>query len=104
MKILLAALLLALTAADSVRLTSGPLPRGHGEIGRLVRGAAQARYCGSIGFIDLGSATDGPAYFFRRSDGRVLGRCGGFCRGPEARQRCRRECPPAGWRCGSPTR
>jgi hypothetical protein len=99
MKVLIAASIFVLAAADSVRPTVGPLPPGNTEIGRLVRSRAQARYCGAIGFIDLGAATDGPAYFFRRGDGRVIGRCGGFCRSPEGRQRCRRECPPAGWRC-----
>ena len=92
-------------AADPVRtaparLTVGPVPGGDTEIGRLVRGPAQARYCGGVGFIDLGSATDGPAYFFRRSDGRVLGRCGGYCWDPDQRARCARECPPPAWRCG----
>jgi hypothetical protein len=99
MKILIAASILVLASADTARPTPGPLPPGNTEIGRLVSGRAQAHYCGAIGFIDLGSATDGPAYFFRRGDGRVIGRCGGFCRGPEGRQRCRRECPPPGWRC-----
>jgi len=104
------ALLLALgacspLAADDAppaapRPTEGPLPGGSTEIGRLVRGPARARYCGDVGFIDLGSAVDGPAYFFRRSDGRVLGRCGGFCWAPEQRPRCARECPPREWTCG----
>ena len=100
MKRAIAVFLLVLTAADSpARLTIGPLPPADSEIGRLARGSTRAHYCGAIGFIDLGSATDGPAYFFRRGDGRVLGRCGGYCRSPEGRARCRRECPPPGWSC-----
>lgn len=107
MKLILAALPLLLVASDTLsatapspRATVGPLPPATTEIGRLVRGPAQARYCGGIGFVDLGAATDGPAYFFARSDGRVLGRCGGYCWDPDQRARCARECPPPGWRCG----
>jgi hypothetical protein len=82
-------------------LTEGPLPPGDTEIGRVVTNptVARARYCADIGLIDMGAVVDGPAYYFRRSDGVIIGRCGGFCMGEEIPGRCARECPPPGWQC-----
>ena len=85
----------ALTPAMS-RATVGPVPN-IGQIGAVTRGQGEARYCRGIGLIDLGSAVDGPAYYFRRSDGRIIGRCGGLCW--RQSERCRQECPPRGWDC-----
>lgn len=105
MKLALAALLLFLIASDSLaasrRPVPGPVPR-RGEIGELVHGRANALYCGNIGFIDLGSAVDGPSYFFRRNNGRIVGRCGGYRRTPEQRRTGPRECPPPSWTCRTP--
>lgn len=105
MKAATAALLLVLIASDSLaasrRPVPGPVPH-RGEIGALVQGRANALYCGNIGYVDLGAAVDGPAYYFRRSDGRVVGRCGGYRWNPDQRQTARRECPPPGWTCRTP--
>jgi hypothetical protein len=60
--------------------------------------APSARYCGAIGFVDLGSAEDGPAYYFRKSDGKIIGRCGGICMADPSGH-CKTDCPPAGWTC-----
>jgi hypothetical protein len=92
----------ALAPAAGRRTTVGPVPN-LGQIGDVTRGRGQARYCSGIGFIDLGSAVDGPSYFFRRSDGRIIGTCGGACWRQDQRERCRRECPPPGWSCRLPT-
>ncbi len=105
MKAAIAASLLVLVASDALaalrRAVPGPVPQ-RGEIGRLVHGRAQALYCGDIGFVDLGSAVDGPAYYFRRNDGRVVGRCGGYLRTPEGRRNGARSCPPRSWTCRTP--
>ena len=85
---------LASGAGDS--LVEGPLPSAQTEIGRVARGPAY--YCGDIGYVDMGAAVDGPAYFFRRRDGAIIGHCGGYCMG-DPEHRCARECPPPGWTC-----
>jgi hypothetical protein len=92
---------LALAPAAGQRAGVGPVPN-IGQIGGLTKGRGQARYCRGIGFIDLGSAVDGASYYFRRSDGQIIGACGGACWRQDQRDRCRRECPPAGWTCRSP--
>ena len=80
------------------RMTVGPLPQG--EIASLAPRTAEARYCGGVGYVDLGSAVDGPAYYFRRSDGKVLGHCGGYCM--MRNDECAHQCPPKSWTCGRP--
>lgn len=75
----------------------GALPTG-GNLPQGLRGRSRAYYCGDIGFVDAGSAVDGPAYYFRRQSGQVITVCGGACMGDM--DRCRRECPPTGWTCG----
>jgi hypothetical protein len=88
-------------------LSSGPeaipgeLPGEDTEIGARVSDFHPHKpyYCGGIGFIDLGSAVDGPAYYFRREDGVVIGHCGGACMIDTPEGRCARECPPAEWIC-----
>jgi len=98
-----AALLLTVACAslagEGRRPLEGPLPSRETEIGR-VAGGARAYYCGDIGFVDLGAAVDGPAYYFRRRDGVIVGHCGGIRR-PNPGQR---QCPPAGWTCSQPPR
>jgi hypothetical protein len=85
------------SAARNPALVEGPLPSRDTEIGRAARGPAH--YCGALGFVDMGAATDGPAYYFRRRDGVIVGHCGGYCMA-DFNHRCRSECPPAGWTCG----
>jgi hypothetical protein len=85
-------------AGGRTSLTEGPLPSRNTEIGRVAQGTAF--YCGSLGFVDLGSAVDGPSYYFRRHDGVIVGRCGGYCMA-DANHSCQRACPPAGWSCGN---
>jgi hypothetical protein len=84
-------------ALADVRIREGGLPARGTEIGDRVPANYRAFYCGGVGFVDAGAAVDGPSYYFRRSDGRILGACGGACwRNSE---RCRRQCPPAEWTC-----
>jgi len=83
-------------AGEGRRPVEGRLPSRDTEIGRLATG--RAYYCGDLGYVDMGSAVDGPAYYFRRRDGVIVGRCGGFRR-PDANHNAQRECPPAGWTC-----
>src|SRR3954452_25195950 len=60
-------------------LPLGAIPAGT-EIAQAIGShTPNARYCGPIGFVDLGSAEDGPAYYFRKSDGKIIGRCGAYC-------------------------
>ncbi|HEX8239579.1 MAG TPA: hypothetical protein VF574_07555 [Allosphingosinicella sp.] len=79
----------------------GQLPPEDTEIGWLVPNSDHYKvyYCGDIGFVDTGSAADKPAYYFRRKDGFVIGRCGGSCMIDMPPGRCARECPPPQWTC-----
>jgi hypothetical protein len=85
----------------------GPLPGRNTEIGRAsFRGSEawsphSALYCKGIGYLDMGSAADGPAYYFERSTGKIIGRCGGYCMSREAGTgvQCRTKCPPKEWTC-----
>ena len=43
------------------------------------------------------SAADGPAYYFERRSGKVLGYCGGYCM--MGGEKCARTCPPPEWTC-----
>ena len=82
-------------------LPLGPIPPDTeiaAAVGLASGGPVQARYCGGIGFVDLGSATDGPAYYFRKSDGHIVGACGGYCMADPSGH-CKTDCPPAGWTC-----
>ena len=84
--------------AASNAVSKGRLPGPHTEIGKLVGSrSVVAHYCGPIGYVDLGAELDGPAYYFRKTDGRVIARCGGYC---EADPRsCVGNCPPKSWKC-----
>jgi len=53
----------------------GPVPAG--EVKRTAPRAVRAQYCRGIGLVDMGSRVDGPAYYFTRSDGKIIGYCGG---------------------------
>jgi hypothetical protein len=75
----------------------GEPPKKDSEIGKLAKSCKLVRYCGKLGYVDCGSAVDGPAYYFERSSGRVLGYCGGYCMGGPCTN-----CSPAGWTCNSP--
>lgn len=91
------ALLLSLQGCSGQ--TTGDLPRRDTEIDRAAGRAKTATYCGNIGYLDLGSAVDGSAYFFDRRTGKIISTCGGACEfDPE--NRCKRECPPPAWTCG----
>ncbi|HEY0629847.1 MAG TPA: hypothetical protein VGD23_11025, partial [Sphingomicrobium sp.] len=61
-------LFLAVIAAIGVFEQSLPtrsLPGRGTEIDQLVGKRQPAHYCGGIGYVDLGAAVDGPAYYFR---------------------------------------
>ena len=75
----------------------GDLPAGITEIGQVARRCSPPRYCGPVGFVDCGSATDGPAYYFARESGKIIGYCGGYCMGDG--EKCRGKCPPPEWTC-----
>lgn len=85
-------------ASEGRRPIPGPLPSRDTEIGRLASG--RAYYCGDLGYVDMGAAVDGPAYYFRRRDGVVVGRCGGIRR-PDPAHENQRQCPPAAWTCSA---
>ena len=55
--------------------------------------------CNGIGFIDFGSATDGPSFYFRNSDKKKISVCGGACMLPRGDQVevCKKLCPPPEW-------
>lgn len=90
--------LLTLTACGGA--TVGPLPDRTTEIGRTAGpSCSRPRYCGTIGYVDCGSAVDGPAYFFERRTGKVVSACGGVCM-DDLNGHCATMCPPAGWTCG----
>jgi len=86
-----------LIAADSP-VSEGRLPGPHTEIGQLVQSSSVvAYYCGEVGYVDLGAAVDGPAYYFSKTDGRVIARCGGHCEADP--KSCIGNCPPTSWKC-----
>jgi hypothetical protein len=87
--------------AGAYRTTAlaGALPAADTEIGRLAGRCTKPLYCGRIGYVDCGSAADGPAYYFERESGKVLGYCGGYCMMDQKGQ-CRTSCPPKAWTCG----
>jgi hypothetical protein len=89
----------ATLAGEGRRPVAGPLPSRDTEIGRVASG--RAYYCGDLGFVDMGAAVDGPAYYFRRGDGVIVGSCGGIRR-PDPDRNAPRACPPAGWTCSQP--
>jgi len=74
-----------------------PLPGRGTEIDRLVGKPVLAYYCDGIGYVDLGAAVDGPAYYFRESDGKVIARCGGYCEANTGS--CQNRCPPPEAKC-----
>ena len=73
----------------------GELPGGQTEIGRVAKQCHKPLYCGRIGLVDCGAEVDGPAYYFERRTGRILGYCGGYCMGGTCTN-----CPQPGWSCG----
>ena len=75
----------------------GDLPPDITEIGKLAKRCSKPRYCGPLGFVDCGSATDGPAYYFARESGQVVGYCGGYCMANA--DKCAGTCPPPEWNC-----
>jgi hypothetical protein len=81
------------------RPVAGPLPSPDTQIGRVASG--RAYYCGDLGFVDMGAAVDGPAYYFRRRDGAIVAGCGGIRR-PDPDGNAGRQCPPQGWTCSQP--
>jgi hypothetical protein len=75
----------------------GDLPPRWTEVGKLAERCAKPRSCGPIGFVDCGSATDGPAYYYERQTGKVIGYCGGYCMMNS--EKCAKTCPPPAWTC-----
>lgn len=49
--------------------------------------------CGDLVGVDCNSAADGPYYYVKKSTGKVVSFCGGYCDG-----RCT-NCPPKQWTC-----
>lgn len=96
------ALVLQLAACNVA--VPGKLPAGDTEIGAVAKRCSAPRYCGKVGLVDCGSATDGAAYYFDKDTGKILGRCGGFCMEPvrpgeTPRDDCETSCPPPSWKC-----
>jgi len=79
------------------RSVPGDLPADITEIGKVAKRCSPPRYCGPVGFVDCGSATDGPAYYFARESGKIIGYCGGSCMVDS--EHCRARCPPPEWTC-----
>lgn len=52
------------------------------------------RVCGSLVYLDCGSAMDGPAYYINGKNFEILATCGGACMNPD--EPC--DCPPAAWK------
>lgn len=75
----------------------GPMPDNASEVGQVAKQCSMPVYCGEIGFIDCGSAADGPAYYFQKGSGKILGTCGGACMIDS--EQCRKSCPPPKWTC-----
>jgi hypothetical protein len=75
----------------------GDLPPGITEIGKVAKRCSPPRYCGPLGFVDCNSPTDGPAYYFERESGKIIGYCGGYCM--MQGEQCEKSCPPPGWTC-----
>src|SRR5687768_11339772 len=96
--LVLLALPLVLLCGCGIVAIPGDLPSPDTEIGGRASGArcTRPKYCGPIGFVDCGSQTDGPAYYFERSSGKVIAACGGFCMSGDCR-----DCPPPSWTCRS---
>src|SRR5688572_8760963 len=55
------------------RSVPGDLPAPWTDIGKLAGRCAKPQYCGPVGYVDCGSAVDGPAYYFERESGKVIG-------------------------------
>ena len=79
------------------RSVPGDFPLPETEIGKVAKHCSRPRYCGPVGFVDCGSATDGPAYYFDRESGKILGYCGGYCMLQS--EKCEKTCPPPQWTC-----
>ena len=75
----------------------GDLPPPDTEIGKLARYCPKPRYCGRVGYVDCGAATDRPAYYFERQSGKIIGYCGGYCMAQP--DKCEKTCPPPQWTC-----
>ena len=76
----------------------GRLPGRGTEIDRLASNCQRPMYCGAVGYVDCGSAVDGPAYYFDAASGEVTGYCGGYCMADPGGN-CERTCPPPEWNC-----
>ncbi|MBC6981382.1 hypothetical protein [Caulobacter sp. 17J80-11] len=100
-----AAAVLAFQLAACNAAVPAKLPAGDTEIGAVARDCSAPRYCGKVGFVDCGAAWDGPAYYFEKDTGKILGRCGGDCIGPvgpdgaDPARDCATSCPPPAWKC-----
>ncbi|HEX8224973.1 MAG TPA: hypothetical protein VF605_14235 [Allosphingosinicella sp.] len=83
-----------LAGCGAIAAPAEPLREGT-EIAKVAKGCSRPRYCGRLGHVDCGAAVDGPAYYFERRTGRILGYCGGYCMGGPCDN-----CPPPQWTCG----
>jgi hypothetical protein len=84
-------------SSDGCRPTMA-LPGPDTEIGRAAKSCSPPRYCGTLGYVDCGSAADGPAYYFQRNSGKIVGYCGGYCMA-DPKGTCAKTCPPPEWTC-----
>ncbi len=65
----------------------------------IARTKGRRLVCGDIGYIDGGSAFDGPAWFVNEKTQEPISTCGGACMLPDRDQfvMCRKLCPPPEW-------
>lgn len=87
-----------LEGPDCRKTVPGDPPSPDTEIGKLAKNCSRPRVCGSLAYVDCGSAVDGPAYYYERASGKVVGFCGGYCMA-DFEGKCAKTCPPPAWNC-----
>jgi hypothetical protein len=87
-----------LEGPDCRKTVPGDPPPPDTEIGKLAKNCSRPRVCGGLAYVDCGSAVDGPAYYYERASGKVVGFCGGYCMA-DFEGKCAKTCPPPEWTC-----